>query len=316
MQVIRAGWLLQVGLCTVLAGAPLWAVGCSDVSEDGHGARAFASPEEAVEALIAAGQADDTEALRALFGQGAEDLLSSGDSVSDRMQREVVTLALQQRWTLEETEDGERVVVIGYDEWPFTVPLMQVEEGWRFDIAAGREEVLARRIGRNELRAIETSLTYARAQEIYASRPHDDRPAGLYAQRIRSREGKQDGLYWHRAPGERRSPLGDLAAEAEAVGYDAEGEEKPRPFHGYYFRILTAQGEAAPGGAKSYVVDGDMVGGFALVAYPAEYGDSGIMTFVVNQDGVVYEEDLGERTEELASAMTEYNPDASWQVAE
>jgi len=186
---------------------------------------------------------------------------------------------------------------------------------WRFDLAAGKEEVLARRIGRNELRAIESCLTYVRAQEVYASRPHDDRPAGLYAQRIASREGKQDGLYWRAAPGVRPSPLGDLAAEAEAEGY-GESEGKPRPFRGYYVRILTAQGEAAPGGAKSYVQNGDMVGGFALLGYPAEYGDSGIMTFLVNQDGVVYEKDLGERTEELARAITEYNPDATWRRAE
>jgi len=315
MRMIRVGWLVRAVSRTVLAGAPLWASGCSGASEDGRGARTFASPEEAVEALTEAGETDDTEALQALFGQGAEDLLSSGDSVSDRNQREVVTLALRQRWNLEETETGERVLVIGYEEWPFPVPLVQDQEGWRFDIAAGKEEVLARRIGRHELRVIETCLTYVRAQKIYASRPHDDRPAGLYAQRMTSREGEHDGLYWRATPGVRRSPLGDLAAEAEAAGY-AEGEGGPRPFHGYYFRILTAQGEAVPGGAKSYVQNGDMVGGFALVAYPAEYGDSGIMTFVVNKDGIVYEKDLGERTEELARAMTEYSPDASWEPAE
>jgi hypothetical protein len=296
----------------------LWASGCSGASEDGRGARTFASPEEAVEALTEAGETDDTEALQALFGQGAEDLLSSGDSVSDRNQREVVTLALRQRWNLEETETGEQVLVIGYEEWPFPVPLVQDQEGWRFDIAAGKEEVLARRIGRHELRVIETCLTYVRAQEIYASRPHDDQPAGLYAQRMVSREGKQDGLYWRRAPGERPSPLGDLFAQAAEEGYEGHevAEREPRPYNGYYFHILTAQGEAASGGARSYVQNGDMVGGFALVAYPAEYGDSGIMTFVVNQDGIVYEKDLGERTEELARAMTEYSPDASWEPAE
>ncbi len=315
MRMIRTGWLLQAVSRAALAAAPLWAAGCSEASEDGRGASTFASPEEAVEALIEAGESDDEEALRALFGRGAEDLLASGDSVSDRRQREVVTLALQQGWTLEETQAEARVLVIGREAWPFPVPLVQGREGWRFDLAAGKEEVLARRIGRNELRAIETCLTYVRAQEVYASRPHDGRPAGLYAQRITSREGKQDGLYWPSAPGVRPSPLGDLAAEAAAEGY-AEGEGKPRPFHGYYFRILTAQGEVAPGGAKSYLRNGDMVGGFALVAYPAEYGDSGIMTFVVNQDGVVYEKDLGERTEELARAMTEYNSDASWERAE
>jgi hypothetical protein len=245
MRVTRVGWLLQAVSRSALAAAPLWAAGCSEAAEDGRGARAFASPEEAVEALIEAGETDDTEALQALFGRGAEDLLSSGDSVSDRRQREVVTLALKQRWTLEETEDGERVVVIGHEAWPFPVPLVQGREGWRFDLAAGKEEILARRIGLNELRAIETCLTYVRAQEVYASRPHDDRPAGLYAQRIVSREGKQDGLYWHASPGVRPSPLGDLFAQAAEEGY-AEGEGKPRPFHGYYFRILTAQGEAAP----------------------------------------------------------------------
>ena len=314
MRKIRTG-LLQAVARASLVGPTLWGVGCSPASEEGGGAQVFASAEEAVEALAKAGAAHDTKALRALFGQGAEDLLSSGDSVDDRRQREVVTLALQQGWSLEETEAGHRVVAIGYEEWPFTVPLVQGREGWQFDVAAGREEVLARRIGRNELRAIETCQTYARAQEVYASRPHDDRPAGLYAQRIASSEGKQDGLYWRHTPGERPSPLGDLFAQAAEEGYVKTGEG-PEPFHGYYFRILTAQGDAAPGGARSYVEDGDMTGGFALVAYPAEYGDSGIMTFIVNHDGIVYENDLGERSHELARAMTEYNPDASWERAE
>lgn len=315
MRKIRAGWLLRAVTRASLAGAPLWAAGCSEAPEVGRGARTFANPDEAVEALAEAGKNHDMAALQALFGHGSEDLLSSGDSVYDRRQREVVALALQQGWSLEETEAGHRVVVIGYEEWPFPVPLVEGRNGWRFDLAAGEEEVLARRIGGNELQAIETSLAYVRAQEMYASRPHDDRPAGLYAQRISSREGKQDGLYWPVEPGVQPSPLGDLAAEAEAAGY-AAGDGSPRPFHGYFFRILTAQGDAAPGGARSYVEDGDMTGGFALVAYPAEYGDSGIMTFVVNQDGIVYEKDLGERSLELGRAMTEYNPDASWQPAE
>ncbi len=315
MRKIRTGWLLQAVSRAALAGAPLWAAGCSEAPEVGRGARTFANPDEAVEALAEAGRNHDMAALQALFGQGSEDLLSSGDSVYDRRQREVVALAIQQGWSLEETEAGHRVVVIGYEEWPFTVPLVEGRNGWRFDLAAGKEEVLARRIGRNELRAIETCLIYFRAQEIYASRPHDDRPAGLYAQRTASSEGKHDGLYWRRTPGERPSPLGDLVAAATEAGYQEAGEE-PQPFHGYYFRILTAQGDAAPGGARSYLEDGDMTGGFALVAYPAEYGDSGIMTFIVNQDGIVYENDLGERSHELARAMTEYNPDASWERAE
>lgn len=315
MKAMRAGLAFQAVWCGVVLGAPWWAVGCTETSGIGRGARTFDSPEEAAEALVEATEADDMEALRALFGQGSEDALSSGDSVSDQWQRQVVAVAMQQGWTLEETDAGERVLVIGDDEWPFPVPLVQEGEGWRFDLEAGEEEVLARRIGRNELLAIETCLVYVRAQEVYASQPHDDRPAGVFAQRIASSPGKQDGLYWPSPPGTPLSPLGDLVAAAAEVGY-ASPDETPDPFRGYYFRVLTAQGEAAPGGARSYVEDGEMIGGFALVAHPAEYGDSGIMTFIVNQDGIVYETDLGERTEELARAITEYNPDESWQVAE
>ncbi len=313
MRVMRAG--LHAVWSAVVLGAPLWAASCTETSAIGQGAATFASPDEAAEALVEATEADDMEALRALFGQGSEDVLSSGDSVSDRRQRQVVAVALRQGWTLEETEPGERVLVIGYDEWPFPIPLVREGESWRFDLEAGDEEILARRIGRNELRAIETCVTYVLAQEVYASRPHDDRPAGVYAQRIASQPGKQDGLYWDSAPGERPSPLGNLVAEAAEEGYESP-DATPNPFHGYYFHILTAQGEAAAGGARSYVEGGDMTGGFALMAYPAEYGDSGIMTFIVNQDGVVYEKDLGERTAELARAITEYNPDESWQLAE
>jgi hypothetical protein len=184
---------------------------------------------------------------------------------------------------------------------------------WQFDSDEGKEEVLARRIGRNELGIIELCRAYVDMQEEYASQPHEGKPAGLFAQRLRSTSGHQDGLYWPVKPGERPSPLGDLAAEAATEGYETSSSSSS-PFWGYQFRILTAQGPAAPGGKKSYVVNGEMSGGFALLAYPAKYASSGVMTFVVSQEGAVYEKDLGTDTATQAPGLTEYNPDESWTV--
>ena len=202
-------------------------------------------------------------------------------------------------------------LVVGDEEWPFPIPLVNVRGGWYFDTDAGREEILSRRIGRNELRAIDLCLAYVWAQEEYAKEPRDGKLAGLYAQRFRSTPGRQDGLYWETGPEERESPFGDLVARAEAEGYDVD-KSSSEPFAGYYFRVLTAQGPAAKGGARSYIVDGEMSGGFGLIAYPAEYDRGGIMTFIVNQDGVVYQKDLGEDTIKVASELNVYDPDSTW----
>ena len=275
--------------------------------------KTFATPEEAVKAAVAAAKADNKPELIAIFGPEAEEILSSGDPVADRQQRQVVLAAFTQGWRVENRKGGGKEVIVGDEDWPFPIPLVKETAGWRFDTAAGKEEVLARRIGRNELSVIGICRTYGDGQKVYASAGHDGKPAGTYAQKIRSEAGKQDGLYWATKPGEPLSPLGELAAEAAEEGYKADPSKTgPQPFHGYYFRILTAQGAAAPGGAKSYVVNGDMTGGYALVAWPAEYANSGIMTFTVNHDGILYQKDLGEETAKMAGAMKEYNPDKTW----
>jgi hypothetical protein len=276
------------------------------------GQKTFATPEEAVSALLKAAESDDLDELLAIFGTEAKDILSSGDPVDDRNNRHVVVLAMKERWTLADTGADSRELVVGAEEWPFPIPLVREKGAWRFDTATGKEEILARRIGRNELAAIRVCLTYVVAQQEYAAQKHDGKPAGLYARKVASEPGMQDGLYWETKPGEELSPLGALTAAAAAEGYAAGPKKQPTPFHGYYYRILTAQGPAADGGALNYIVNGDMTGGFALVAYPAEYANSGIMTFIVNQDGIVYESDLGEETYRLGAEVKEFNPDEAW----
>jgi len=273
----------------------------------------FATPEEAANALLQALKSDDLDKLKAIFGSDAQQALSSGDPLLDRHDRAVITLAMQQSWRWEKRGAKNRTLMIGDERWPLPIPLAQKAKGWQFDTEAGKEEVLARRIGRNELFIIDLCRAYVNMQQKYSSQPHDGKPAGLYAQKIRSSPGRQDGLYWSTKPGEPRSPLGDLAAEAAAEGYTPESQS-PAPFWGYQFRVLTAQGKSAPGGAKSYIEDGNMTGGFALVAYPAKYGFSGVMTFIVNQDGIVYEKDLGPETSKIAGTLNEYDPDKSWRI--
>jgi Protein of unknown function (DUF2950) len=270
----------------------------------------FPTPEAAATALLQALKTDDMDKLEAIFGPSGRDF-ASGDPVADRRDREVIALALQQSWRWASRGSNKKQLVIGDEAWPFPIPLAKKGSGWQFDTEAGKEEVAARRIGANELAVIQLCRAYVPIQKAYASREHDGKPAGIFAQKFQSTPGRQDGLYWKPKPGEPKSPLGDLAAQAAAEGYDRE-KTPTAPFLGYYFRILTAQGSAVPGGARSYVVDGDMSGGFALLAFPAKYDHSGVMTFIVNQNGVVYEKDLGPETSKLAGALTEYNPDKTW----
>lgn len=278
--------------------------------------KTFATPEEAVKALVAAAKTGNMDELMAIFGPEAKEILSSGDPVADRNQREVVVVAFEEGWRVEDGQDGEKEAIVGNEDWPFPIPLVKEGDGWRFDTEAGADEILARRVGVNELTVIQICRTYTDAQQVYASVGHDGKPAGIFAQKVRSEEVKQDGLYWAAKPGEKLSPLGDMFAQAAEEGYVVGQKSGPIPFHGYFFRILTAQGLDAPGGAKSYIANGDMTGGFALVARPAEYGNSGIMTFIVNQDGIVYQKDLGEDTAAIADQMKEYNPDPSWKPAQ
>ena len=275
--------------------------------------RAFPAPEDAVTALVDAVRAANIDALLTIFGPEGRELAASSDPVTARMNRQVFAVAFKEQWHLEDTTPSRKTLVVGNEDWPFPVPLVKGAGGWRFDTAAGKEEVLARRIGRNELEAIATSRAYVTAQERYAQQGHDGKPAGVHATKLKSDPGQQNGLYWPTARGQKPSPLGDLVAQAAEEGRTV-GADQPQPtgFHGYYFRILTGQGAAAPGGARSYLVKGEMSGGFALVAWPAQYDATGVMTFIVNQDGTVRQKDLGPQTDTLARKMTAYNPDAAW----
>jgi hypothetical protein len=255
--------------------------------------------------------------LLEIFGTEGRELVASSDEATARQNLEIFAVAAAEGWRLVDQGTDQKVLVIGNEGWPFPVPLVKSADNWKFDTAAGKEEVLARRIGRNELAAIGTCHTYVEAQRDYAKQGHDGKPAGLFAQTFNSDSGKQNGLYWQAARHEPRSPLGDLVAQASHDGRQlGTNRDRPSPFHGYYFKILTAQGKAAPGGAKSYLVHGEMSGGFALVAWPGQYDASGVMTFIVNQDGVVHEKDLGPKTDATVTAMTVYNPDASWHRVE
>jgi hypothetical protein len=270
--------------------------------------RTFASPEDAVRALNDAVAKGSVEQVIAIFGPDGKELIDSSDPVAARQNRDVYTVAVKERWRL--VDDGDRKeLVIGKEEWPFPVPLVKEEAGWRFDTAAGKEEILDRRIGRNELKAIQICRAYVAAQQRYARDAHDGKPAGLYAQRLRSDPGQQNGLYWQTTRGQKRSPFGDMLGTAAD---DRAAQSASTPFYGYYFRILTAQGDKASGGAREYIVNGNMSGGFALVAWPAKYDVTGVMTFVVNQDGVVHEQNLGPGTEATVKALARYDPDTSW----
>jgi hypothetical protein len=272
-------------------------------------AQQYKTPDEAAKALIDAAKAADRPALMRVLGPDSAEIVSSGDEVADASARKRVVEAYDTKHQVVMEGADKAVLVIGNEDWPFPIPLVRRDGIWRFDTAAGRDEILFRRIGRNELNAIQASLAYVDAQHEYAEKGVGGN--GVYAQRIVSQPGKKDGLYWPTQSGEDESPLGDLAAAASAAGYRA-GQERA-PYHGYYYKILTRQGANAPGGALDYIARGKMIGGFALVAYPAEYRNSGVMTFVVNHQGNVYQKDLGPDTARIASAMTAFNPDSTWQ---
>jgi len=277
--------------------------------------KAFGSPEEAMKALADAAQTGDMKGMIAILGPEGEDIISSGDAVADKNTLEQFVKAYQETVYFVK-EKGDRVsVIMGNDYWPFPIPIVKKGEGWVFDTKEGREEVLNRRLGRNELNAIQACSAYVDAQREYASTDRERDGIIQYAQKVWSDPYRRNGLYWEAAEGEAPSPLGPLAAEAAAEGYRRAGD-KPKPFHGYYYKILKGQGKSAPGGAYQYVINGHMVAGFALVAWPAEYNVSGVMTFIVNQNGTVYQKDLGPKTAEIAKAMTLYNPDRTWKRAQ
>jgi len=275
--------------------------------------RRFSSPDEATKALLDAARAGDRAAMLAILGAEAKEIISSGDEVADRRGLERFVQAYEEASRLVSVSDTKATLTLGKDEWPFPIPLVKEAAGWRFDTAQGKEEILNRRIGRNELDTIQVCLAYVDAQRQYSVSDADGDGLPQYAQKIVSSPGKRDGLYWPTKPGEPPSPLGSLIAQARGEGYSPrQPGGPPVPYHGYYYRILKAQGKDAPGGAYEYVAHGHMIGGFALVAFPAQHGSSGVMTFIVNHDGVVYQKNLGPNTAAIARAMTRFNPDATW----
>ena len=276
--------------------------------------RTFSSPDAAVDALMQAMKSGDQKELSTIFGSGSGDLLSSGDAVADQNMREEFAKDLEEKHSLEKSGDDKMVLVYGDDDFPFPIPIVKKGDQWQFDTAAGREEILARRVGRNELSTIQVCLAYVDAQREYASKDRDGDGLFEYARKFRASPGKRDGLYWPTEPNEPDSPLGELVADARSEGYG--GKPAGTPYHGYVFKILTAQGPHADGGAFDYIVHGRMLGGFALVAYPAQYGNSGVMTFLVNYDGVVYSKDLGPKTKSIAAAIKRYDPDSTWKKEE
>jgi len=277
--------------------------------------KTFASPEEAGAAFFDAAKSGDQQTLLAIFGADAKEVLLSGDAVKDKDTLEDFVAAYTQMHRWREIKAGGEMLYTGADNFPFPVPLGQNPSGqWYFDTAAGKDEILARRIGKDELTAITACTEIAKAQNEYFSQTHDGDKVKQYAQKLVSDEGKQDGLYWSVPPGQPPSPLEEVRDFAKAAGYTSAGT-KPQPFDGYYFRILTKQGDRAKGGARDYIVNGKMTGGFAVLAYPVEYRNSGIMTFIVGKDGMVYQKDLGEKTTETAEALTEYNPGDGWNPA-
>jgi hypothetical protein len=295
---------------TAIAGAAMTACAWNEWRGE---PRTFDAPEGAVSALIDTVKAGDTNELLAIFGRDAGDLLLGSDPATARRNREVFAIAAAEGWRLTDDGPNRKTLVIGREQWPFPIPLANEAGRWRFDTSAGREEVLARRIGRNELAVMRICRIYVAAQRIYAKYPRDGKPAGIYATAFRSDPGRQNGLYWPSHPGQPRSPLGDLVADAAAEGRPlAGGTQPPTPFYGYYFKILTGQGPSAAGGAREYLVGGVMSAGFALAAWPAEYDRSGIMTFVINQDGILHQKDFGADTREAVRQLTLYDPDASW----
>src|SRR6516225_9812793 len=269
----------------------------------------FKTAEAAVEALVAAARSGDRRTVLSILGPGSQEIVSSGDPVSDDNIKQEFLAAYDAQHRIVAETGKPSVLVMGQNDWPFPIPLVQKDGQWTFDTAAGREEILARRIGRNELGAIKASLAYFDAQNEYADMFKDKTGQAVYAQKIVRSPGKKDGLYWPTSGSEPDSPLGEAVAGATQQGYRVGSGE---PYHGYYYKILTGQGPNAPGGAVEYVVRGNMIGGFGLVAYPAEYGNSGIMTFIINNDGDVFEKDLGPRTGRIAARMSEFNPDHTW----
>jgi len=301
----RAFPLQRLFIAALLAGWAGTALAAGSAREP-----SYSSPAQAFDALLAAVRSDRPEAIRHVLGPGSGKLVNSGDPVADKTDRAKFVAAFTARHKIERAGKDRAVLYIGADEWPFPIPLRATGAAWHFDARAGAQEILDRRIGRNELSAIKTCLAFVDAERDYASIDRDGGGIPEYASRFVSHRGRKDGLYWAAAAGTPQSPLGPLMAEAQAEGYGG----RHAPYHGYYFKILLRQGPHAADGAREYIVNGHMIGGFALVAYPAKWGDSGVMSFMVNQDGIVYQTNLGRATAQIAPAISRYDPDADWKA--
>ena len=305
------GLVLAAALVNVL-----FSEGCKKSAQASARPTAFASQDEAGKAVYQAAKAGDTNTLLLLFGTDAKDLLFSGDEIQDKAARDKFVAAYEQMHRWGKRKDGGFVLSIGAENYPFPFPLLRSPSGqWYFDSNSAKDEILARRIGDNELTTIDVLNTMADAQAEYFSETHDGSKVPQYAQKFISDEGKQNGLYWKPGENQPESPLGPLAAYASSEGYTGKSQ-RSQPFHGYFYRILTKQGDQAQGGARNYVMNGNMTGGFAILAYPAEYLNSGVMSFLINQDGVVYQKDLGENTSEVAEGIAAFNPDDGWTPVE
>ena len=284
--------------------------GCAGGAGAGH--QGFDTPEAAVAALVAALRTNDRVGLARLLGPGSESIVSSGDAVQDELERARFVAAYDRRQALVDAGEGVRTLVVGENEWPLPVPVVRSDGSWRLDGAAGVGELAARRIGANELAAIDVARAYVTAQQAYSAQGRDGDPAGIYALKLVSDPGMQNGLYWETADGEPASPAGPFVAAAAAEGYRAATGGARNAYHGYYYRMLYAQGPNANGGARDYFVDGLLTGGFALVAWPSDYGRSGVQTFIVNQDGVVFQKDLGSDTARAVEGIRSFDPGADW----
>ena len=278
--------------------------------------KTFASPEKAMKALVDAVKKNNDKELAAIFGLGSQGLVSSGDKVDDKVRRERFLKTYEEKNSIESEGEGKAVLHIGNQDYPFPIPMLKNKNAWYFDTKEGKEEILCRRLGRNELNVMDVLHAYTDAQREYASRDRNNDGAKEFAQKLISSKGKKDGLYWEVKEGEEESPFGPLIAKAAKEGYAGKiKNDKSEPYHGYYFRILKSQGKNAEGGAFDYIVKGHMILGFGLVAYPAKYGSSGVMTFIVNQEGKIYEKDLGKNTNKAAT-ITKYDPDKTWKKDE
>jgi hypothetical protein len=272
----------------------------------------FATPEAAVDALVTAARSDDAKALLSVIGEDAAQQLSSGDDVADATARERFVDEYDEAHELVEAGDAKYLLEVGNDAWELPFPIVKTGDKWTFDVDEGIDEIVYRRIGRNEIGAMETCRGIVEAQRMYASESRDGGPEGIYAQKLLSDPGKHNGLYWAADPDERASPIGPFIAQAASEGYRKSTADKPAPYHGYVYKLLTSQGPAAEGGAKNYLKNGQLTDGFAVIAYPVEYQSSGVETFMISHDGVLYQKDLGAKTAEAAAAIKTFNPDSSW----